>query len=289
MDWHIIGTFTSENEAVRVIRKLVEDEGYTPDELALVMDKHNEYEKKIDTFKEVQIDQVEVEEESVWEKIRETFSFNSYDSKASHSVLEEYGVSHEQSRHYMDALRDGEIILLAHTDAPSNTELSGLNEEILEEESENMNSENKNNKPVKEDVNPKKVEVAETDKEKLNDETDPSQADDTRKEKEKEAAAPRSNESSSNSMDTSSSEGEELKNNPDEDPDLTGQEKTVDAEDAKHGYGNKVAEGVVKPEAKSPLNTDEKNEKEPSEDTEAPDTDANYPEESEEAGMKSEQ
>ncbi|EXJ22631.1 Topoisomerase IV subunit A [Alkalibacterium sp. AK22] len=286
MDWHIIGTFIDEKEAVEVIKNLVEDEGYTPDELALVMDKHNDYEKKINTFKEVRIDKVEVEEESVWEKIRETFSFNSYDSNASHSVLEEYGVSHEQSIHYMDALRDGEIILLAHSDAPSNTELSDLNEEILEEEQEKMEDNKQTHR--QENVDPKKVRTSETDKENLSDEIDPSQADDTRKEKEKEAITSSEDKQSSKDEGMSSTENDELKNNEEEDPDLTGQEKTVDAEESEHGYGNTVAQGVVKPEAVSPLNTDEKDEKEPSEETQAPDTDANYPEKSEEAGMTSE-
>ncbi|MCC5894804.1 MAG: general stress protein [Alkalibacterium sp.] len=134
MDRHILGTFTNEKDTVKEVKRLINEEGYSSDELALVIDKHSDYDKRLNTLKEIQVEHVEVEDESVWEKIKDTFSFGSYDSQASHSLLEDYGVPHDQAEHYMDALKEGEIILLANSDAPRSTELSEVNEEIVMEE-----------------------------------------------------------------------------------------------------------------------------------------------------------
>lgn len=73
-----------------------------------------------------------------------------------------------------------------------------------------------------------------------------------------------------------------------ENPHLTGEEETVEAEESDHREPD-AAQGQVKPEAKSPLNTDPKTEKEPSEETDAPEGDAEYSEKQEEAGMKNEE
>lgn len=307
MDRHIIGTFTNEEDTVQEVKHLIDEEGYSSDELALVIDKHSNYEERLNTLKEVQVEQVEVEDGSVWDRIKDTFSFGSYDSKASHSVLEDYGVPHNQADHYMGALKDGEIILLANTDAPRSTELSEVNEEIVAKERNDMVDDNKKEQPIdevnseeeeaiknkgqksknedqepkKEDEEPKNVETSETEQENMGDSIDPSQADHTRKDNGAEGKSDSSNENEP--------DGEDLKQDQEEDPDLTGEEETVDAQESKHGHGNKIAEGVVKPEAKSPLNTEGKEEKDPSEKSEAPESDANYPQEAEDAGMKSEE
>lgn len=292
MDRHILGTFINEEETINEVNRLINQEGYQPEELALIIDRHNDYDKKLTSLKEIRVEEVEVEEESVWEKIKDTFSIGAYDSEASHSVLEDYGVPHDKAEHYMDALRDGEMVLLADTDAPKHTNLSHLNEEMIDKENHKMTDTNKN-KPVDEvnteeeqaikseksnktDKDPKNVETSETDDNQMNESIDPSQAEHTRKED----AAKNDNTDSNNDE----SQGKESK----EEPDLTGQEETVEAEESDHGYGNKIADGVVKPEAKSPLNTDEKDEKEPSQKSDAPESDAKQTEDAEDAGLKSE-
>lgn len=291
MDRHILGTFTNEEDTVIEVKRLIEEEEYASDELTLVIDKHGDYNKRLNTFKEVHIEQVEVEEETVWEKIKDTFSFGSYDSKASHSILEDYGVPHDQADHYMDALKEGEIILLADSDAPKSTELSEVNEEIVMKERNDMVDNNKENQPLDEvnseeedaiknkDNNPEDVKTSES--KQTTESIDPSQAENMREDN--------TAEGDSDSSSDEKPDGEDLKQNKEEDPDLTGEEETVDAEESKHGHGNKIAKGVVRPEAKSPLNTDDKEEKDPSEESEAPESDANYPEQSEESGMKSEE
>lgn len=290
MDSHILGTFTNEEDTVREVKRLIEEEDYTSDELALLIDKHSDYDNRLNTLKEVQVEQVEIEDESVWEKIKDTFSFGSYDSQASHSILEDYGVPHEQAEHYTDALKDGEIILLANTDAPRSIELSEVNEKIVVKERNHMSD--KKNKPVDEvnseeenaikhnNEDDKSVETSET--ENVEKSIDPSQAEHTRKEDNKAKGE-------SASADENGPDGEDLKQDKEEDPDLTGEEETVDKKESKHGHGNKIAEGVIRPEAKSPLNTEAKEEKDPSEKSDAPESDANYPEKSEDAGMKSEE
>lgn len=291
MDRHILGTFTKEEETVKEVDRLIKEEGYRPDELAVIIDKHNEFDRQLDSLRKIQVEEVEVEEESVWEKIKDTFSIGAYDSNASHSVLEDYGVPHDKAEHYMDALRDGELVLLADTDAPKHTDLSDLNEEMIDEENHKMTENNTNHKPVDEvnseeeqaikdeksnktDIDPKNVETSETDENKMDDSIDASQANETRKENTAKKKTDRKNEEE---------QGKESK----EKPDLTGEEDTVEAEESEHNYGNTVADGVVKPDAKSPLNTDEKNEKEPSQKSDAPKADAKHTDDAEEAGLKS--
>lgn len=283
MDRHILGTFRNEEDAVSQIEKLINEEGYSPGELMLVMDKENEYDQRIETFNTVKVNKVEVEEESIWEKIKEAFSFGTYDSEENASTLEQYGVPHDRADHYMDALRDGEIVLLADTDAPRQTSLSEVNEEIILEKERENNMTDKNNHPADEvvseeaeavtDKKPSDVETSEN--ENIDESVDASQVSDTRKDDEG------NNESSSEKKENTQGVGSK------EEPDLTGQEDTVNKEESNHGYGNTVAKGVVSPEAVSPLNTDEKDQKEPDEDTEAPESEANYSDEMEEQGKTS--
>ena len=53
MDRHILGTFNDEEEAVLQVENLIHEEGYASDALMLVMDKNNEYDKKIESIKNV--------------------------------------------------------------------------------------------------------------------------------------------------------------------------------------------------------------------------------------------
>lgn len=282
MDRHILGTFKNEEDAVSQVEKLLNEDGYIPDELMLVMDETNQYDEKIESLKNVEVNKIEVEEESMWEKVKEVFSFGTYDSQEGHSTLEEYGVPHDRADHYTDALKDGEIVLLADTDAPKKSTLSEVNEEIIEDkESEKTMTENNSN-PIDEvnseeeeaikNKKPSNVETSEN--QDINESVDPSQVADTRKD---------GSEKNNSSDNNEESQGKGSK----EEPDLTGQEDTVEKEESDHGYGNTVAEGVVKPEAKSPLNTDPKEMKEADDNTEAPDAEATYSEELEDQGKTS--
>ncbi|MDZ7835450.1 MAG: general stress protein [Alkalibacterium sp.] len=75
MDRHILGTFKNEEEAVMQVEKLLNEEGYSPEELMLVMDKSGQYDEKLESIKKVKVNKVEVEEESMWDKVKEGFFF----------------------------------------------------------------------------------------------------------------------------------------------------------------------------------------------------------------------
>ncbi|OJF92642.1 general stress protein [Alkalibacterium sp. 20] len=282
MDRHILGTFKNEREAVLQVEKLLNEEGYLANELMLLMDKTNQHDMKIESLKNVKVNKVELEDESIWEKVKEAFSFGSYDSEDNDSTLEKYGVPSERADHYMDALKDGEIVLLADTDAPKQGDLSEVNEDIIVDEEREQSMTDKQNNPIDEvnseesealtDKKPSDVDTSEN--KNLNESVDPSQVNQTRSDADSENKDVGSNE------ETQGKESEEK-------PDLTGEEDTVETEGSDHGYGNTVAKGVVKPKAVSPLNTDEKSQREPQENTEAPEAEAKYSEELEEQGKKS--
>ena len=297
MDRHIIGTFREEAAVIKEINRLINDEGYSPDELMVVIDNDHEYEEKLNSLKQVEINQIDVEE-SVWDKIKDTFSFGSYNKKEESETLENYGVPHERSEHYMDALKDGEIILLANSDAPAHNELSQVNNEVVDDE--RMTNMDKNNRPIDEvnteeeeaiknkesnDNQPSNVETSETDTENMTDSIDPSQVNSTRSEEN--TSVKNENNSAEVEEDNGNNKDSQWSDS-DEEPELTGEEESVDKDETEHNYGNTIAEGVVRPEVKSPLNTEDKEEKEPSEKSETPEADAHYPDEQEEAGMKSE-
>ncbi|MFO8069569.1 MAG: general stress protein [Alkalibacterium sp.] len=258
MDRHILGTFKDKKDAVLQVEKLLDEEGYTASELMLVMDKTQQYDGEIEAFKNVKVGKVDLEDDSIWDKVKEVFSFGSYNSEENHSILEQYGVPHDRANHYIDALKDGEIILLADTDAPKQGNLSEVNENIIADKEREKNMTDKQNNPVDE-VNTEELEALKNKK--------PSDADSE-------------SEDIGNNVETQGIESEEK-------PDLTGEEDRVETEESDYGYGNTVAKGVVKPKAVSPLNTDAKSEKEPHENTEAPESEANYSEELEEQGKKS--
>lgn len=297
MDRHIIGTFREEAAVIKEINRLINDEGYSPDELMVVIDNDHEYEEKLNSLKQVEINQIDVEE-SVWDKIKDSFSFGSYNKKEESETLENYGVPHERSEHYMDALKDGEIILLANSDAPAHNELSQVNNEVVDDE--RMTNMDKNNRPIDEvnteeeeaiknkesnDNQPSNVETSETDTENMTDSIDPSQVNSTRSEEN--TSVKNENNSAEVEEDNGNNKDSQWSDS-DEEPELTGEEESVDKDETEHNYGNTIAEGVVRPEVKSPLNTEDKEEKEPSEKSETPEADAHYPDEQEEAGMKSE-
>lgn len=292
MDKRVEGTFKSENEAKVEIERLISEEGYRPEELLLVTDKSDGENLDSKNLKDVKIDVVNVDDDgSFWEKVKETLSFGSYHSEEAENALEKHGVTHELSDHYLEALVEGEIVLLANSDSPVNTGSIEVQEDITNKKENDLMVDKKKDAPVdevnteeedaikdsdKENEEPSEVSTSETDDENVTDGMDPGQADDTRSEE-------------TDSEDTDDTTSEEDATDPSSSPELTGEEDSVEAEDSKRSDTVNIAKGQVKPEAKSPLNAEPKEEKEPSKNTEDPEADAEYSEDSEEAGIKSEE
>lgn len=297
MDRRVEGTFQSKDEAKIEIERLINIEGYKPEELLLVTDEAGNHETDYSDIENVKVDLVDADDQgSFWEKIKEALSFGSYHSEEAENTLEKHGVTHERSDHYLEALQEGEIVLLANTDAPSHLKLSDINEEIVNEKENTTMVDKKKDAPLDE-VNtkeedaikdsksngqaeePSDVSTKETDDENVKEGMDPGQANDTRSDESK-------------AEDDSDAEKNEINEHdatdPSSAPDLTGEEETVESESPTDYDEPTIAKGQVKPEAKSPLNTEPKNEKEPSDNTDDPEADAEYSDDSEEAGMKSE-
>lgn len=294
MERRFEGTFQTETNVRREIKRLINEEGYSADELLVITDEQNSDLFKKDKFESVEVDIVDSEDSvSFWEKIKETLSFGTYDSEEAHNVLEAHGVPHEIAEHHIDALTDGEIVLLANTDAPKHPKMSDLNKDVINnKETENNMVDKKDNaldevnsaeeraiKNDNSDVTPSDVNTSETNSNNMTDSIDPSQAQDTREEDQVDT---NKTEQQLDEDDTTEDDGQSLKKK----PDLTGAEDTVEVEDSNHGYPDNVAKGVVTPEAKSPLNTEAKKEKDPSEKSDAPESDAKYTQDTNDAGMK---
>ncbi|GEK90870.1 general stress protein [Alkalibacterium kapii] len=250
MDRHILGTFQNEEAAVSQVEKLIEEEGYTSSELMLVMEKNGENDKKIESIKNVKVNKVEVEEETIWDKVKEAFSFGTYDSEKDNDTLIEYGVPHNRLDQYTEALKAGEIVLLADTDAPKQSELSEVNEEVLE--NDGINPENEKLLTDKSAEETKALDhthvsnTETTESKHLDDSVTPTQANDMRKEN--------YSDNNKRTLDVSK-EHTDL-----EKPELTGEEATVEREESEHAYKNK-AQGVVKPKSENPLNTENQDKK----------------------------
>jgi hypothetical protein len=292
MERRVEGTFQTVEEAKKEIERLISEEGFQPQELLLVSDKQT-------TVNESSVDEVEVDvvdaldNGSFWEKMKETLSFGTYQSSEAENALEKHGVTNGLADHYIDALKSGELVLLANTDAPREPELSELNETIIEEENDTM-VDKKQDTPVDEvnseeeeaikdstkDENkePSDVSTSETEDSNVEEGMDPSQANDTRSDDSENAET--------NLDDDTTTEDDAT--DPSTNPDLTGEEDTVESEGREQVKEPKIAQGQVKPEAKSPLNAEPKQEKDPSEESEAPEGDAEYAPDMEEEGMKNE-
>lgn len=292
MERRVEGTFQSKTEAKKEIERLIHEEGYRPKELLLVTEENGEFQEDT-SIDEVAVDVVDAEDEgSFWERIKETLSFGTYHSSEAENALEKHGVTHELADHYLDALQEGEIVLLANSDAPTQGELSEVNGEIIDEEENDIMVDKKKDAPVDEvnseeeeaikdpskgDKDPSDVSTSETQDEAVKGEIDPSQADSTR-----------SDETSHDEADLEdSTTTEDDATDPSTNPDLTGEEDTVEEYETDRKEPT-TAKGQVKPDIKSPLNAEPKEEKDPSEESEAPEGDAEYPEDQEKAGMKNE-
>lgn len=294
MDRRVEGTFQTKEEAKQEVERLIHEEGFRAEELLLVSDQNA-------VIDETNIDQVPVnvvdanDDGSFWEKMKEALSFGTYHSEEAENALEKHGVSHDLADHYIEALQSGELVLLANTDAPSEPDLSEITEEIIDEkENKRMVDKKQQDAPIdevnteEEDVikgsdtkekEPTEVSTSETKDDNVAEGMDPAQANDTRSDESGDGEADLNDDT------TTEDDATDLSTN----PDLTGEEETVEAEGTEQEKEPKIAQGQVKPEAKSPLNAEPKEEKDPSEESEAPEGDAEYAPDMEEEGMKNEE
>lgn len=293
MERRFEGTFQTANEVRDEIKRLINEEGYSAGELLVITDEKNSDLFKKNNLESVEVDIVDSEENgSFWERIKETLSFGTYDSKEAQNTLEAHGVPHDIAEHHLKALTEGEIVLLADSDAPKHSKLSKLNKNVTNNKETDNDMVDKNENPIDEvnseevsaiknnnEAKPSDVETSETDDKNMTDSIDPSQAQDTREEDQVDTTH---SENKLDEDDTTEDSGQSLEKT----PDLTGEEATVQAEEANHEYPDNIAKGVVEPETKNPLNTEPKSEKDPSQKSTTPKSDAKYTQGTNEAGMK---
>lgn len=130
MDRRVEGTYTSKEETVSAVERLI-NEGYASDEIIIVT--NEKHEKELEDLTLVEVDAVNPTEGlSLWEKLKESFSFGRYNSDEVSNPFEEYGVEEDIGEHYTEALESGEIVILVNSAGPSKTQqLSQVNEEVL--------------------------------------------------------------------------------------------------------------------------------------------------------------
>ncbi|WP_192987401.1 general stress protein [Carnobacterium mobile] len=289
MDRRVEGTYTSTDEAVKAVERLL-NEGYVADEILIITD--NNHENELEDLTLVDVEAVETEEEeSLWDKIKDTFNFGNYNEGNDANPLVEYGIDAEAAEHFNEALENRETIILLDSTAPANIEhLSTVNEEVLngegmEETEMAPNNENKNNS---ENVEPSEVETKEAMKPESGEEEqfDPSKAQSAR-----EDVAGTSVASSPDKGKRQDEAGEPIdkhKNSVEGLPQLTGDEQTVETDESNHVYPDNISKGVVGEDTakNSPLNAEPRQEEHPDAHKNIPESDAYYGDKYEDAGGK---
>lgn len=282
MDRKVEGTYTSKEETVSAVERLI-NEGYVADEIIIVTDEKNESELEDLTI--VEVDAVDPSEGlSLWEKLKQTFSFGRYNSDELSNPLEEYGVEEDPGKHYAEALENGEIVILVNSAGPSNNQrLSSVTEEVLNG-TDDGNSEDVAIIAAKEPAKvptKEKMEPAPGEEEQF----DPTKAQSASEDIEGATitAPDRQSSSVNNELKDSSLEN---------DPELTGDEATVVAENEGHVYPDNVSKGVVdggnSATGTAHVNgTGKTEEVRPERNSEQPESDAYYSDQFEEAGGKS--
>ena len=133
MDRIVEGTYTSTDETVKAVERLL-NEGYVAEELLIITDETHENELEDLTLVDVESVEGEVnnEEESLWDKIKDTFRMGDYSKDSESNTLVEHGVDAEMAEHFSESLENKEIIILANSTAPAHSkQLSTVNEEVL--------------------------------------------------------------------------------------------------------------------------------------------------------------
>lgn len=304
MDRRVEGTYTTKEETVSAVERLI-NEGYVAQEIVIVT--NEKHENELEDLTMVEVDSVDPGEGmSLWEKLKESFSFGRYNSEEAFSPFEEYGIAEDSGEHYTEALENGEIVILVNSAGPSNSQqLSQVNQEVLNGTNTDESAAESNiaKDPVKaptkekmdavpgegEQFDPTKAQssrediegnpVTAPDKENMDTATEGSISPNTVNEKQTDSKnAPAMDEVNSSSLES--------------DPELTGDESTVIAENEGHVYPDNISKGVVDGGSSSldptHIKGSEKSEEtKPEQNSEQPESDAYYSDNYEEAGGKS--
>lgn len=316
MERRVEGTYTSTDEAVKAVERLL-NEGYVADEILIITD--DKHEDELEDLTLVEVEAVETDEDvSLWDKIKETFSFGNYNAENGANPLIEYGVDEDAAEHFSEALENRETIILLDSTAPANNDqLSTVNEEVLNG-NENGSAAEKQASTEEKDYRSTEAlsdpglggknhhETAmtgteETDKEKPSkmptkepmkpvsgeeEQYDPTKAQSAREDVQgtSVASSPDKNPTPPAEKETTQ-DGESL----DTLPQLTGDEDSVQVEEGNHVYPDNISTGVVGEDTEpttSPLNAEPKQEQHPDAHKNIPESDAYYSNKYEDAGGK---
>ncbi|MGB7366197.1 general stress protein, partial [Carnobacterium jeotgali] len=235
MDRRVEGTYMSKEEAVSAIERLI-NEGYLADEIIIVTNEKTE--SQLEDLTLVEVDAVDPGEGlSLWEKLKQSFSFGRYDSDEPSNPLEDYGVEEGSGDHFTEALENDEIVILVNSGGPSNlNHLSQVNEAALNGE-DSSNNENgaftPSETPTKEET-----EATPGDGEQF----DPTKAQSSREDVAGNPVTAPDKEVSSSPI----AETKDVKDSSfDNVPQLTGDESTVVSENEDHVYPSNISKGVV--------------------------------------------
>ncbi|WP_407370333.1 general stress protein [Carnobacterium sp.] len=297
MDRRVEGTYTSKEETVSAVERLI-NEGYASDEIVIVT--NEKHEKELEDLTLVEVDAVNPTEGlSLWEKLKESFSFGRYNSDEISNPLEEYGVEGDIGEHYTEALESGEIVILVNSAGPSKIQqLSQVNEEVLngnnESEREVIAAKNPAKAPTKEkmDAMPGEEEQfdptkAQSSREDIEGNPDTSPDKQNINSTSEESISPINSNQEQNGS-TVSSVNEKVKGSSlEKEPELTGDESTVVAENEGHVYPDNISQGVVDGgDSSSSKGIGKTEESKPEMNTKQPESDAYYSDNYEEAGGK---
>ena len=281
MERIVEGTYTSADEAVKAVERLLA-EGYLAEELLIITDE--KHEDELEDLTSVDVESVEEEEEeneSLWDKIKETFNMGDYTKDSESNTLVEHGVDAEKAEHFSESLENHEIIILTNSTAPAHSkQLSSVNEEVLnDDETSAING-------IK--SNPSKIET----KESMDPATgDGEPFDPTRAQSAREDVPGTSTASSPdkniNLDNQPTDETNALKKDKKDLPHLTGDENTVESEDENHVYPDNISKGVVGEQTKEDKKkTAPKKVEHPEPQKDIPESDAYYSNKYEDAGGK---
>ncbi len=289
MDRRVEGTYVSKEETVSAVERLI-DEGYLADEIIIVTNEKTE--SQLEDLTLVEVDAVDPGEGlSLWEKLKQSFSFGRYDSDEPSNPLEDYGVEEGSGDHFTEALENDEIVILVNSAGPSNlNHLSQVNEAVLNV-TDTSNNGNVASTPS-ETSTKEEMEATPGDGEQF----DPTKAQSSREDIAGNPVTAPDKQVSSFTKEESSSPIAETKDVKDSSfdkvPQLTGDESTVVAENEDHVYPSNISKGVVDG-GDSAANSVHVNgagkleEAKPDQHVKQPESDAYYSDEFENAGGKS--
>ncbi|AEB30074.1 conserved hypothetical protein [Carnobacterium sp. 17-4] len=295
MDRRVEGTYTSKEETVSAVERLI-NEGYATDEIIIVT--NEKHEKELEDLTLVEVEAVDSTEGlSLWGKLKESFSFGRYNSDEISNPLEEYGVEGDIGEHYTEALESGEIVILVSSVGPSKIQhLSQVNEEVLNGDKENERGDiaatDSVKVPTKEKMDTVPGEGEQFDPTKAQSsrediEGNPVTAPDKQSSTSEESISPITSNQKQDGN-TVSSVNEDVKGSSLEtEPELTGDESTVVAENEGHVYPGNISKGVVDGgDSSHSKGTEKTEESKPEMNSKQPESDAYYSDNYEEAGGK---